>query len=184
MSFNHALTLIVDTLTEKDYGSYYGIYINLVPRGITLSEALDIDNGPLMSTLSGLSEEQALHRYAPDKWSIKEVIMHLTDAERIFSYRALRYARKDKTPLMGFEQDDFVVHAHADDIPLSELLETFKLQRKSTEALFQSFTTDMVNSSGIASNYEMTVRAIGFFFLAHEIHHVNIIKERYLQKNL
>ncbi len=170
----------VDALTRADYGSYYGIYIDLVPKGMSLAEALDPKNAPLIDLASGLTEEQSLHRYAPDKWSIKEVIMHLIDCERIFNYRALRYARQDKTNLMGFDQDDFVTYSDADQLPLDQLLETFLLQQKNSEALFQTFTPDMLNATGIANDYEMSVRALGFFYLAHEIHHTNIIKERYL----
>jgi len=174
------LNISVDTLTQEDYGSYYGIYIGLIPEGMLLSEALDPKNAPLIDLASGLTEEQALHRYAPDKWSIKEVIMHLIDCERIFNYRALRYARQDKTNLMGFDQDDFVTYSDADQLPLDQLLETFLLQQKNSEAMFQTFTPDMLNATGIANDYEMSVRALGFFYLAHEIHHTNIIKERYL----
>ena len=181
MTDHHHLQVLVDVLTEKDFGPYYQPFIDLVPRGMSLSQALLVENAPLPDTVSHLSETEALYRYSEGKWSIKEVIIHLTDAERIFGYRAMRYARKDTTPLMGFEQDDFVAHAYADDIPLSQLLETYQLQRKGTLVLYQSFTADMLTTSGVASSYEMTVRAIGFLFLAHEIHHVNIIKERYLK---
>ena len=179
MSSKH-LDITVDSLTRADYGTYYGIYIDLIPKGMSLATALDHNNAPLIDLASGLTEEQALHRYAPDKWSIKEVIMHLIDCERIFNYRALRYARQDKTNLMGFDQDEFVTHSNADQLPLDQLLETFLLQQKNSEAMFQTFTPDMLNATGIANDYEMSVRALGFFYLAHEIHHTNIIKERYL----
>ncbi len=177
---NKHLNISVDTLTRADYGSYYGIYIDLVPQGMTLSEALNHNNAPLIDLASGFTEEQSLHRYAPDKWSIKEVIMHLIDCERIFNYRALRYARQDKTNLMGFDQDEFVTHSNADQLPLDQLLETFLLQQKNSEAMFHTFTSDMLSSTGVANDYEMSVRALGFFYLAHEIHHTNIIRERYV----
>ena len=179
MSSKH-LDITVDSLTRADYGTYYGIYIDLIPKGMSLATALDHNNAPLIDLASGLTEEQALHRYAPDKWSIKEVIMHLIDCERIFNYRALRYARQDKTNLMGFDQDEFVTHSNADQLPLDQLLETFLLQQKNSEAMFHTFTQAMLDTTGTANDYEMSVRALGFFYLAHEIHHTNIIKERYL----
>lgn len=174
------LNTIVDVLTEEDYGSYFGTYISQVPRGMTLAEALDVKSSLLADTLAGISESKALHRYAPDKWSIKEVIMHLIDSERIFTYRALRYARMDTTNLMGFDQDHFVMTAGADELPLTQLLDTHLLQRRNTQAMFRCFNADMLAASGMTSDYKMSVKALGFFFLAHELHHVNIIKERYL----
>lgn len=175
-----SLNILVDSLTEADYGSYYGTYFNQLPRGMRLSEALDLNSSLLRDALSNMSDSESLYRYAPDKWSIREVIMHLIDCERIFNYRALRFARQDKTNLTGFDQDHYAVHADADAIPLGRLLENFELQRRNTQAMFSSFNAEMMSTKGMANDYELSVKALGFFPLAHETHHVNVLNERYL----
>jgi len=124
-------------LTATDYGDYYERYIKLHAPDLLLHEALDPQSAVLTRVLDGMSDSDALQRYEPGKWSIKEVIMHLIDTERIFNYRALRYARKDKTPLAGFDHNQYAVDAGADDIALADLLGMFDLQRRNTQAMFQ-----------------------------------------------
>lgn len=118
--------------------------------------------------------------YAPGKWTVKDIIQHLIDTERIMSYRALRFARNDTTVLPGFDEDLFGENAKASQRPLNELLSEFQLTRQSTIALFSSFDDEMLHRTGICFNKTVSVIAIGFILVGHPIHHANIIRERYL----
>jgi len=120
------------------------------------------------------------YRYADGKWTIKEIIQHLMDAERIFTYRALRIARKDQTPLPGFEQDDYVLPSQANKRSMEDLLNEFKAIKMATVSLYDSFSEEMLMELGTASNNPISVRAIGFIIMGHEIHHCDVIKDRYL----
>ena len=158
---------------------YYGSYVDEVPQGDVL-DVLDRQIEDTRQLLSPLSDEQALHRYAPEKWSIKEIVGHLTDAELIFAYRALRFAREDTTPLAGFGENDYVTAAGFDRIPLRDLLDQFVSVRASTLHLFRSLDPSALSRRGEASGAEFTVRVIPFILSGHERHHVRVIKERYL----
>ncbi|MEP0986980.1 DinB family protein [Ekhidna sp.] len=127
----------------------------------------------------GISEQQGLYKYAPDKWSIKDIILHLTDSERVFAYRALRFARNDKTELSGFDQNLFVPEANADGRTIHNLLSEFTNVRAATVDLFSSFSEEVRQRSGIASGVEMTVEMLGYIISGHLNHHLNIIHERY-----
>lgn len=120
------------------------------------------------------------HRYAEGKWTIKELLQHIIDAERIFAYRGLRFARKDATPLPGFEENDYTLHAKADKRDWNEMVEEFRLVRNASEILFNSFDEDQLECEGIANGEPVYVRAIGFIMVGHVNHHSNIIRERYL----
>ncbi len=129
--------------------------------------------------LRGLSEADALQRYAPGKWSVKEVVGHLADTERIMAYRALRVARGDETPLPGFDENAYVPPAKFDARPLADLLTDFRTVRSATLALFRSFDADAWRRRGTASGKPISVRAVGFMIPGHERHHVEILKTRY-----
>ena len=120
------------------------------------------------------------YKYAEDKWTIKDMLLHIIDAERVFAYRALRFARADKTNLPGFEHDDYVVVANANGRIKASLLNEYNAQRESTIQLFSNFKDEMLMQIGVASGNPMSVRALGFVTAGHETHHCNIIKERYL----
>ncbi len=130
--------------------------------------------------LGALTEEQANFRYAPEKWSIKELVLHLADSERIFAYRALRFARQDKTDLPGFDENTYVPVSEAEKRSMESLLREYQAVRQATIALFENFTEEMLNSNGTANDKIMTVRALGYAILGHEVHHVEVIKSRYL----
>jgi uncharacterized damage-inducible protein DinB len=119
-------------------------------------------------------------RYAEGKWTIKDILQHLIDAERIFAYRALRISRNDTTPLPGFEENDYVETAHANRRSINDLLEEFAIVRKATVSLFSTFTDEELIRMGTASENPVSVRAIGFIILGHQKHHERIIRERYL----
>ena len=127
----------------------------------------------------GLTEQKGLYKYAPDKWSIKDVILHLIDAERVFGYRAMRFARNDKTELSGFDQNAYVPEAKADDRTIHNLLSEFTNVRAGTVDMFSSFSADVRQRTGIAGGVEMSVEMLGFIISGHLIHHMNIIQERY-----
>ena len=130
--------------------------------------------------LCRISESKSLYRYEPGKWSIKEVLGHLIDAERIFTYRALRFARGDKTPLSGFDQDPYVAAGGFDARPWSELVAEFEHVRRSTSLFFRGLKPEDGLRSGPANNAEVTVRALGYIIAGHELHHGGILREKYL----
>jgi len=125
------------------------------------------------------SERDGNFRYAADKWTVKEVLGHVTDSERIFAYRALCIARADQTPLSGFEQDDYVRAGGFGERTLSDLVEEFALVRSATSAFFHSLGDDVWLRRGVANKNEVTVRALAFIIAGHELHHREILKERY-----
>jgi len=159
--------------------SYYNRYIELIKSEDILA-VLENQNQEMHGLLSRIGEEAAGFRYAPEKWSIKEVIGHVIDVERIFAYRALRFARNDKTPLAEFEEDNYVKNANFDSRTLIDLGDEFRIVRESTLSMFTSFKDEIYNRVGTASGFNFTVRAIPFIIAGHEIHHRKIIQEKYM----
>jgi uncharacterized damage-inducible protein DinB len=133
----------------------------------------------MLQLFAGRSERDGNFRYAPDKWTIKEVLGHVTDAERIFTYRALRIARGDQTPLASFEQDDYVKNGGFAGRTLADLVEEFGAVRSASVALFRSFDDAAWSKRGVASQKEVTARALGFITAGHQIHHRVILEEQY-----
>ena len=163
----------------SEYASYYGKYISLVPDGDILASLRQQMNETL-ALLRGIPESQAAHRYAPGKWSIKELLGHLMDGERIFAYRALRFARGDQTGLPGFEQDDYIRNASFDDYPLSDLAEEFEHVRQASIFLFQHLNEEAWGRRGAANDSEISVRALAYSIAGHELHHREILRTKYL----
>ncbi|HTP69836.1 MAG TPA: DinB family protein [Dongiaceae bacterium] len=164
---------------KSDYAGYYEKYIALVPGGDFLG-ALDEQHSELMQLLSPLTDAQADFRYEPGKWSIKETIGHLSDAERIFAYRLLRIARGDQTPLASFEQDPYIETGRFSARKLSDLLDEFASIRKASVTLIRSLDDKAWTRRGTASGKEISALALSFIIAGHERHHSNILKERYL----
>jgi hypothetical protein len=133
-----------------------------------------------LQLLAGLTEEQANFRYAEGKWSIKELILHLIDTERIFTYRALRFARNDKTELPGYDENLFAANCKADSRTLRSLLEEYMVVRTCTVGTFINFPEESLSNTGVASGNTLDVASLGYAILGHEMHHINIIRERYL----
>lgn len=161
-----------------EYAAYYEKYISLVP-GNDVTGALESQRLQTMQLLAGRSEREGNFRYGPDKWTVKEVLGHMSDTERIFTYRALRIARGDKTSLEGFEQDAFVSNGGFNQRSLASLAEEFALVRSASLALFRSFGEEAWLRRGTASNNEVTVRALAYMTAGHELHHRQILEERY-----
>ena len=162
-----------------EYAPYYGTYVGKVPDG-DLLELLERQRRETQNLLAGLSDTQALHRYAPGKWSIKEVVGHLMDSERVFCYRALRFARADEKPLQGFDEKAWVPAGSFDARPLADLAAELDAVRRATIALFGGFDAAALARKGTANNNEVTVRALAWIVAGHERHHVAILRERYL----
>ncbi|MFI5220572.1 MAG: DinB family protein [Bacteroidia bacterium] len=164
---------------ENEYPEYFGSYISKI-SGDDLFKIFDDAHGQMTRVVVSLPEEKLNYRYAEGKWSIKEIIGHLIDTERVMSYRALRFARFDNTPLMGFEENDWAKVSNASARIFDDLIDEFNLVRASTIMLFKSFDEKMISSSGEANKKQMSVRAIGYMIAGHELHHLSVIKERYL----
>ena len=160
-------------------GSFYHNYINQVPDN-ELSEAFEKQSASLFRFLETIPPDKYDYRYADGKWTLKELLQHIIDAERIFSYRALRFARKDPTPLAGFDENLFAANAKADKRSWDKLVEELKVTRRSSELLFQSFDKDQLEAAGTSSNAPNYVLAIGYIIIGHAMHHQKMIRERYL----
>jgi uncharacterized damage-inducible protein DinB len=138
-------------------------------------------DGTNFKMLSALTEEQANYRYAPGKWSIKQIVGHMTDHERIMTYRALRFSRKDKTPLPGYDQDLLVENSRSNELSMKELLDDFKNVRAATLSLMKSFSEEQLLLKGLAWKYELTVAEMLKATIGHELHHMIILKDKYLK---
>ena len=158
-------------------------YIHLAMED-DLETALDKHQTILISFLKEISKKKWSYRYAEGKWTIKEVVQHIIDAERIFLYRALCFARKDQTPLPGFDENLFAQHSNANHRSKKELLKELKIVQQSSEQLFASFDEEQFNQSGVASQQSTYVKGIAYTLIGHALHHKKILEERYLHETL
>ena len=161
-----------------EYGSYFGRYVDLVPDGDVI-ETLERDGEKLVELLRSVSGDRSRFAYAPGKWTVRDVVAHVSDTERVFSYRALRFGRWDPTPLASFDQEIFWPHAHAATRRWSDLIDEFRTVRAATLHLFRSFEEDDWLRRGVASNNEITVRAMAWVTAGHELHHRKMLFEKY-----
>jgi DinB superfamily len=158
---------------------YYFKYIDRVP-GDDVVKALEAQCSEVLEFFSGISEEKSLHRYAPGKWSIRQVLNHVTDTERVFVYRALWFARGLETPLPTFGQEGPAAAARADDLAWSCHVDEFRLVRLATIAFFKNLPREAWTRSGVASGNRVTVNALAYIAAGHVAHHVAILRDRYL----
>ena len=173
------MSIIITFPEPSEHSGFFSSYVQKA-QASDLVEGLTASYVFIMGMLQGLSEEQLLHRYAADKWSIKELMVHMMDTERIFAYRVLRFARQDKTELPGFDQDEYIKPAKADHRNIQNILAEYIAVRNATIELFKSFDEEALSQKGTASGNEISVRALGYVILGHEVHHLKIIRERYL----
>jgi uncharacterized damage-inducible protein DinB len=165
---------------EGEYAPYAVMYIGLLPDdGLVLKHLRDNLKTTTEFILS-LPEEKLSHRYAEGKWTIREILAHVVDDERIYAYRALRFARNDRTELPGFEQDDYAKHSGANERDVRDILSKFAAVRRATISLFEGLGDEALTRSGVASGNVMSVRAAAYHIAGHELRHVQIIRERYL----
>ena len=166
---------------KTEYAPYFQRYMQLsVLKGKTIIENLESAQDEFERVLGNLPDSKHSYSYASGKWTLKELIQHVIDTERVFCYRALSFARNDQTALPGFDQDVFVDNDTANERDYYDLLDEMKVLRKSSIQLFKSFSKEALLRIGVASNNKMSVRALGYLFSGHQIHHINIVKERYL----
>lgn len=166
-------------INPEEYNSYYTPYIQLATNE-NICKGLTINLKKVVDFYKSIPEEKLDYSYAEGKWSVKDILLHIIDTERIFSYRALRISRNDKTPMLGFEQDDYVLYANAKNRSIDSLLDEYISVRQSTLSLFESFTDAQLKFTGLASGSPISVRAIGYILTGHENHHNKVIEERYL----
>jgi uncharacterized damage-inducible protein DinB len=172
-------------MTSKDlkvdeYNSYYQSYLSKT-NDVTLKDGLLNNSEAILIFLNNIPEDKHEYRYAEGKWTIKEMLLHIIDTERIFSYRALRIARQDTTPMPGYNQDAYVPPSKANERTFQSLINEYQAVRQSTIMLFNSFSEEMLLQIGTASDFPISVRALGFILIGHENHHSEIIRERYLK---
>lgn len=166
---------------EKDeYSPYFSGYVSLVPDGEIL-DTLERQTKETLKILDDISESEAMFRYSPGKWSVKQLVGHIIDSERVFAYRALCIARGDKTPLPGFDQDKYMENSSFDRVAMKDLAAEFETVRRSYLFLFKSLDETAWLRSGIANGNPTTVRALAYVTAGHELHHRKILLERYLQ---
>ena len=160
-SINDGFPYYIELLGDKDYNQLF-----------TSKENLDL--------LKSVAEENAAYRYAPGKWSIKQIIGHITDHERIMTYRALRFSRKDRTALPGYDQDTFVDNSRFDEQPVSQLITDLENVRNASNSFIRSLSKEQLLLTGTAWKYELTVEAFLKATIGHELHHIEVIKQKYL----
>lgn len=162
-----------------EYAPYYDKYISLIDA-TSLMPRLETQPTQLREIFDGVSEDRGLHRYEPGKWTIKESLSHLIDAERIFAYRALRISRGDVTPIEGFEQDGYIENSNANNRTFANMLDEFEHQRKANLLLVDNLTDEASQRMGTASDNPVSVRALAYMMAGHVEHHLKIFRDKYL----
>jgi uncharacterized damage-inducible protein DinB len=163
-----------------NYPDYFYKYIRLVENK-NLNDALKKQLDDAAQFFNSIPQEKYLYKYAEGKWSVKEVLQHIIDTERVFSYRSFVFARKDPNTFPSFDENEYAKNSNADNRKWEDLISEFIAVRNSTADLFKSFSEEQLMQAGKASNYEMSVKALGYTIAGHVVHHINILKERYLQ---
>ena len=164
--------------SSSEFTAAYAAYIALVEGDDVLS-AIEQQSSSTQKLLSSLDESRASFRYAEGKWSVKEVIGHLVDSERIFGYRALAIARGETEPLPGYDENDYVANAGFDAWRLGDLAEAYALARRATIVFFRNLPEEAWTRRGVANGQEVTVRALAWTIAGHELHHLRTLRERY-----
>ena len=162
-----------------DFPPFYNTYVSKVDAD-SVSEAITKYTEALQSFYKNLPEDKAEYRYAPGKWTLKELLQHVIDTERIMSYRLLRIARKDKTPLPSFDENEYALHSLANNRIFASIKEEFTAVRKSTDLLLHSLNQEQLTEEGIASNKPVTANAVAYIIIGHMLHHQQVVEERYL----
>ncbi len=167
----------------NEYANYYEKYVTLVPEGDVV-KTLESQLENTLRFLRGLSPELGDYRYAPDKWSIKEVVGHMIDTERIFAYRALRFGRNDQNALAGFEQEGYIQSANFGARELADIIDEFESVRRANLHLFRNLDDAAWLRTGNASDNDVSVRALAYITAGHELHHLGVIKSKYLSDRM
>ncbi len=165
---------------EGQYPPYTIAYIDKVPDDSDITGVLESNMQTILDLVRSLPDEKLEYRYAPGKWSIKEVLVHITDTERIFAYRALRIARNDTTPLPGYDENAYIANADTNARSIDNILTEYEHVRKASIAMTESFTADATQRTGTSNNHTVSVSAVLYMIAGHELHHLQILRERYL----
>jgi hypothetical protein len=173
------MTLTISPPAADEYGQPYAGYISKVPPGADVLDLLTWQHADLPARFRVVPESRGAHRYAPGKWSVKEVVVHLSDVERIFAYRALRIARGDETPLPGFDEERYAPASGADAHPLAALVTEWASVREATLALFRHLPPEAWTRRGTASGHPISVRALAWIIAGHVTHHLGTLEQRY-----
>jgi hypothetical protein len=163
---------------KTEYDPYYEHYVSLVAER-DIIDTLSSQPTRLQDRFTAMAEERGAFRYADGKWSVKEVLGHLIDAERMFAYRLFRISRGDETPIEGFEQDGYIENAHSNERSFADLLEEFSLLRRANMLFFNNLDDEAWARVGTANNAKVSVRALAYIMAGHVEHHLNVLKERY-----
>jgi len=172
--------MLISQIPTTEYNDYYARYITLV-KDYDIMEALSLSQQMVNANFGSLSKEKQEFRYETGKWTPKEMLVHIIDTERIFAYRALRIGRNDKTHLCGFEQDNFIEPSKANDRPMRDILEEYNLVRFATIALSKSIPNNQLTNIGTASGNETSSRAALAMIAGHDVHHCQVLQEKYLE---
>ena len=170
----------ISQLEPTEYASFYSTYLSQVSDEYPLIEELEISVHRLIKFVQNIPMDKFDYRYEVGKWTIKDILQHLIDCERIFAYRALRFSRNDKTDLPGFDEDNYANSAKANTRSIQSLLTELAVVRQATLSLFKTFNEEQFLANGTANNNRMSVRALGFVIIGHQNHHQRIFLERYL----
>jgi len=168
--------------STNEYPSYAEMYMKWVKKDGSLIGQLEDSLEKSKSLIRSLSEEELNFRYQKNKWTVKEVLIHIIDDERIYAYRALAFARNDKTNLPGFEEEEYTANACASERSIQNILEEYIAVRISTIVMYKGFTEIALKRKGIANGNQASVRALGYHILGHELHHINMIQNTYLKR--
>lgn len=178
--YNRSMERHIDKPANNEYPAYAEIYMKLIPADGRLLYHLQQNFNIAKNLILSLPEEKLYYRYANGKWTIKEVLVHIIDDERIYAYRAMCFARNEQNSLPGFEQDEYALYSGANERNLKSILDEYAAVRKSTIALFDGFSEEALLRSGIANGHRATVRALGYHIAGHELHHINLLRNNYL----
>lgn len=165
---------------NNDYPQYYHPYVEMV-KGDSVAQIIRNHSAEIIEFYTSLPLEKESFAYAEEKWTLKQVLQHVTDTERVFIYRALRFARTDNTPLASFDEDLYARNDFHDKREFDSLKKEFRLLKQSSDLFFESLTKDQLKNAGVASNHTITVNALAFIATGHLLHHKKIIAERYLR---
>jgi len=170
----------ITDIHPDEYAPYQESYIKLVDDAYSLTEELEISVHNLIHFVREIPMDKYEYRYTEGKWTIKEILQHIIDSERVFAYRALRFSRGDGTALPGFDENMYGNNSHAESRSINDLLTEMSAVRHANIMMFKSFSEEALLRKGIASGYTISVRAFGFLLIGHQNHHIKIFKERYL----
>lgn len=172
--------MIIPKPTQQECTEYQWKYVSLVPDTKDILGELQVQSIDTIDLVTSLDDETLMSAYAPGKWTILDILVHLLDCERIFAYRALTFARGDKTELPGFDENAYALNAKANNRKILNIVKEYSLLRASTIELFQSFDEEMWAQTGTANNIKVKANILPYMLCGHEIHHRNVIEERYI----